>query len=272
MMKIICSGSIATEVGLEDNLRIISELGFKEMDLLLVTGWAHVGLDELVADYAAVCGRIEGLLGKYGLSIAAVNAKYSVRLEDSGDEQRLQRQRELDAMLRFMKDFGTIRASIQPTLTNDTAYLEHTYKAFIEEAFRQQTYASEHGMLLSLEPHIRSSVCTNAALTKLLGVHPTFQITYDPSHLLYSGEDILSTGYLFPVSTMVHLRDARKGELFVLHGMGGLSLPFIISELKKIGYDGPVSLEYLSGKWDGEVYDDLAKFAAEVNACISKPE
>lgn len=268
MMRTICSGTIATEVGLEDNLSIISELGYKEMDLLLVTGWAHVGLDELAADYAAVCGRIERLLGKYGLSIAAVNAKYSVRLEDGGEEQCLQRQKELDAMLHFMKDFGTIRASIQPTLINDTAYLGRTYEAFVVEAVRQQEYASERGMLLSLEPHIMSSVCNNAALAALLAVYPDFQITYDPSHLLYSGEDILSTGYLFSASTMVHLRDARKGVLFVPHGKGGLNMPFVISGLKKAGYDGPVSLEYLSGKWDSEVYGDMAKFAAEANDCI----
>ena len=267
-MRTICSGTIATDVGLEDNLSIISGLGFKEMDLLLVTGWAHVGLDELAADYAAVCGRIERLLIKYDLSIGAVNAKFSVRLEDGGEEQCLQRQNELDAMLHFMKDFGTIRASIQPTLINDTAYLGRTYEAFVAEAVRQQEYASERGMLLSLEPHIMSSVCTNAALEKLLAIHPDFHITYDPSHLLHSGEDILSTGYLFPASTMVHLRDARKGELFVRHGMGGLNLPFVIAGLGKAGYDGPVSLEYLSGKWDSEVYDDLAKFAAEINDCI----
>ena len=269
-MRIVCSGAIGISLSLEETFRAISELGFREMDLLLISGWAHIGLDELAANYSTCARRVAQLLGKFQLSVASVNAKYSVRLEDTGEDETRQRQLELDALLRFMADFGTDRAAVQPTLTDDSIYLQRTYSAFERELVRQQQYGAERGVALSLEPHIRSAVCTNAALRGLLQPHPGLRITYDPSHLLCSGEEMLSTGYLFSHTSMVHLRDARKGELFVPRGHGDLDLPFVIKGLKQAGYDGPIALEYLSDGRDSAIYEDLLLFAADVQRCIDK--
>lgn len=269
-MRLICSGTIGISLTLEETLQAISDLGFREVDLLLVSGWAHIGLDEIAANYNAVARMVERLLGKYRLSVASVSAKYSVRLEDTGEEEVRQRQLELEAMLRFMADFGVGRASVQPTLTHDAAYLKQTYTAFEKEIVRQQEYAAEHGALLALEPHIRSAICTNAALRPLLQANPGLCITYDPSHLLCSGEEMGSTGYLFPHAAMVHLRDARKGELFVPGGQGKLDIPYVIRGLKQAGYDGPIAIEYLSEGRDKAVYEDLLAFAQDVQRSIDR--
>ena len=270
MMRTVASGTIATQSTLEENLAIISDLGFRELDLLLVTGWAHLGLDELADHYAAVCRRVDKLLHQHNLSIAAVNAKYSVRLEDVSAAQV--RQRELDAMFRFMKDFDVRRVSIQPTLTHDVAYLDRTWDASIREAVRQQEYALEHGLLMSMEPHIMSSVCTNAALQRVLSLYPDFRWTCDPSHLLHSGEPMDTLGYLARQTAVAHLRDARKDHLFVPFGEGHLDVPFMIASLQAAGYDGPVVLEYLSDKPDPAIYADLADFARHVDACIAETQ
>lgn len=263
-MSIACSGAVGIGLSLEETFQAIAEMGFRELDMLLVTGWAHLGLDELAREYAPAARCVERLLGKYGLAIASANAKYSVRLEDTGAEETQQRQRELDALLRFLKDFGAGRGSVQPTLTDDVDYLARTYPDFVRELVRQQDYAAERGVMLSLEPHIRSAVCTNEALHRLLDAHPGLHITYDPSHLLFGGEPMDSTGYLFPHTTLVHLRDARPNELFVPWGHGGLDLPFVMDGLKQAGYNGPVVLEYLSDRCDGGVREDLALFAQAV--------
>lgn len=267
-MRVVASGTVAIQSTLEENLAIISELGFRELDLLLVTGWAHLGLDELADQYAAVCQRVDKLLNQYNLSIAAVNAKYSVRLEDESGTQI--RQRELDAMLHFMQDFGVRRVSIQPTLTHDVAYLDRTWDASIREAARQQEYAMKQSLLMSMEPHVMSSVCTNAALQRVLAIYPDFRWTCDPSHLLHSGEPMDSLGYLAQNTAVAHLRDARKDHLFVPFGEGNLDVPFMIRSLHDAGYDGPIVLEYLSDKPDSGIYADLANFAHHVETCIAE--
>lgn len=267
-LTVACSGAVGTGLSLEQTFQAIQEMGFRYVDMLLVTGWAHVGLDALADAFSATVRQVERLLGKYDLEIACANAKYSVRLEDTGGEETRQRQRELDALLGFLREFGVAQASVQPTLCDDSEYLVRTYPAFVRELVRQQEYAGERGVQLSLEPHIRSSVCTNAALWRLLREYPRLRITYDPSHLLHNGETMESTGYLLPHTTLVHLRDARPGGLFVPCGQGNLDLPFVIEGLKRSGYDGPVVLEYLSEGCDTALREDLASFAQAVRACI----
>lgn len=269
-MPVVCSGAVGTGLSLEQTFQTIHEMGFHHVDMLMVTGWAHIGLDALADDFSATVRRVEHLLGKYGLTIACANTKYSVRLEDTGGEETRQRQRELDALLRFLREFGAGRVSVQPTLSDDTAYLSWTYPDFVRELVRQQEYAGERGVQLSLEPHIRSAVCTNAALQLLLRDHPSLRITYDPSHLLHNGETLESTGYLLAHSTLVHLRDARPGGLFVPWGQGQMDLPFIIDGLKRAGYTGPVVLEYLSEGCDVTLREDLAAFAQAVQVCIAR--
>ena len=266
MMRPVGSGGILIEATLEENLAMVRDLGFHEIDILLISGWAHVNIDELAADYAGVCGRIEKLLSRYGLAVASVNAKYSVKLEDEGAAE--QRQRELDALLRFMKDFGTTRASIQPTLTGDAAYLERTRAAAVKEAHRQIVYARERGMSLSVEPHVNSCLCHTPELKAALREYPDFAFTYDPSHLIAAGEEIRDLDYLARNTAVAHLRDARPGELFVPCGEGTLDIPHAVGALKRAGYDGPVAIEYLSDKPDATIYEDMGRFVERVTKAI----
>ncbi len=265
-MKLICSGTIGTQMPLETVFQTVHALGFQEIDLLMVTGWAHLDLDQLVLHPKEITEWVAGLLHKYELKIGAVNAKYSVRLEDIEPDKVHQRQLEFDAMLRFMDHFGVTHVSVQPTLTDDTEYLARTYDAFLTEMVRQQKYAKEHGRLLSMETHINSAVCTKKAIAKVLRAYPDLQFTYDPSHLLYNGESMADTAVMFPNTTLVHLRDAKKDALFVPAGEGLLDVDFILENLKAKGYDGPIVLEYLSDLEDPVLYRDLLRFASKIRA------
>jgi sugar phosphate isomerase/epimerase len=265
-MRTVASGAVLIKATLEENLRRVAELGFDEVDLLLISGWAHVGLNELAADYPGVSRRIGDALSAAGVGVSSFNTKFSVRIEDA-DATR-QRQDELDALLRLMGDMGVERATMQPTLTGDTEYLERAFAPTITESFRLQDYAAGRGFQLSLEPHVNSCVCTNAAIKKAWELCPGLCFTADPSHLLDCGDPMDTLGYLFEQTNMAHLRDASPGKLFVNFGEGNLDIKFAIDALKKAGYQGPVSLEYLCDEPDDEVYADLQKFREAVDRLI----
>ncbi|MCL2060871.1 MAG: sugar phosphate isomerase/epimerase [Oscillospiraceae bacterium] len=268
-MRAVASGAVLIKATLEDNLRKIAELGYKEADILLISGWAHVGLDELADNYSSVARRIENALSATGIGVSSFNTKYSVPLEDGNAAG--QRQRELEALVRLMGDLGVERATIQPTLTGDIGYLEQAFAPTISESFRHQVYAGERGFQISLEPHVRSCICTNEAINRAWETYPDLCITADPSHLLHSGDPMESLGYLFEQATMVHLRDASPGKLFEFYQKGVLDLDFSIGMLKKAGYSGPIALEYLSDEPDSEIYEDLAKFRQAVDLRIAGP-
>ena len=270
-MRTVASGAVLIKATIEDNLRLIAELGYKEADILLISGWAHIGLDELANDYANVSRRLGKALSTTGIEVSSFNTKYSVPLEDGSESATRQRQLELEALVRLMGDMSVERATLQPTLTGDAEYLKQTFAPTITEAYRHQQYAAERGFMISLEPHVRSCICTNAEIRKAWETYPELCITADPSHLLYSGEPMDSLGYLFEQATMVHLRDAGPGELFALHQKGRLDLRFTIDTLKRMGYDGPIALEYLSDEPDDGIYADLHKFRVAIDECINQP-
>lgn len=271
-MRIVGTGSLMIKNGLagfEESLQILHELGYTEFDMLFISGWSHIGLDELADRYSELCRTIEKLLQRYNLQVASLNAKLSVPIEDEDSEVAKQREQELNAMIRFMQDFGINVASLQPTLTMDQEYLERTRGSLVRETLREQAYFKEQGIILCLEPHIMSSLCTTPFIRQVLEEHPEFRFVYDPSHLLHQGENIRDTAYLIRAAGMVHLRDASPGNIFVPYGSGRLDLAFVMHSLKETGYDGPISLEYLvSEKRDEAVYADLVKFHRAVQEFI----
>ena len=267
-LRAVASGGILIKATLEENLQCISGLGYKEADILLISGWAHIGLDVLAQDYKGTARRIESALSVAGVTASSFNTKFSVTLEDEGAAQ--QRQSEMDALLRLMGDLGVDRATLQPTLTGDAEYLKQAFSPTIAEASRLQDYAGERGFMISLEPHVRSCICSNADIRRAWAINPKLSITADPSHLLYSGDPMDSLGYLYEQATMVHLRDASPGKLFELYQNGCLDIKYTIDTLKRAGYDGPIALEYLSDEANEDIYADLEKFRKAVDFCINQ--
>lgn len=270
MMHVIGSGCMAVKLPLEENLLLQRQLGFRETDLLFVSGWAHVGTDELLRDYSGICRRVERALGQADMKAGAVNVKYSCPLEAKGDEAE-QRRREADAMMDFMAEFGVTRISIQPTLSMDPVVLESGFEPAVQETLLLRDRYARRGMKLSLEPHTMSSFCFGKVLSELKIRYPDFQITFDPSHLLCEGEEMPGILDLAADTAMVHLRDAAKGRLFVPYGEGALDLPACIGRLADAGYDGPIALEYIfDDRPDEAERENLFEFRAAVENEIDR--
>ena len=244
MLHTIGSGCLAVQLPLEENCALMRELGFAEIDLLLVSGWAHVGTDEIARDFGGVCRRVERALARAQLRLGAVNAKYSIPLETEG-EAAVQRDREALAVMEFMCEFGVERISIQPTLTHDQEALRAGYRKTVREVMRLWEKYAGRGLKLSLEPHTMSSFCFNAGLKDLRAELPDFPITFDPSHLLCEGAKMADVLWLIPGTAMVHMRDAAPGRLFVPYGQGELDVRACVKKMVDAGYNGSVAIEYI---------------------------
>lgn len=268
-MNIVGSGAVSIHGGFEDSLAILYELGFHEFDILMISGWAHIGLDELAAAYDATAQRIERALATYNMEIASVNGKTSVKIEDPDSLSVAQRQRELTALKRFMKDFGIRTASLQPTLTGDSAYLRSSFDAVVARSAEDQQMFAADGLALSLEPHINSAVCCPEEIRETLKRYPDFRFVYDPSHILWQGHSIEAADILVPNTGMVHLRDAAPGEIFTLHGKGTLNLTHALRRLQGFGYSGPVAVEYLIDRRDELVLEDMMRFVRDVKLVLA---
>lgn len=268
MMRTIASGCIAVELPLEESWQIIADLGFREVDMLMLGSWAEIGTENVLKDYAGVCGRVERILSRTGMRIGALNIRYSIPLEATG-EAAAQREKEADAVMRFMKEFGIDRVNVESTLSDDTAYLEAAHEGIIQEILRLKEKHNEKGFLMSMEAHTGSGFSTNRALKPLRERYPDYPVTYDPSHLMCDGEKLADTYWLIPGTQMVHLRDASAGHMILPYGEGDLDVRTCVKKLAESGYDGPIALENIYTKGpDRDQTENLYALKNDIDAAI----
>jgi sugar phosphate isomerase/epimerase len=127
----------------------------------------------------------------------------------------------------------------------------------------------ELGIRFALEAHpteIAFDIVTAEKTLQALDHHPAFGFNYDPSHFGYQGVDYIRFIYQFSDRIFhVHIKDAAWSEHpceagvfgghtdfgdkrrywdFVSPGRGNVRFGDIIRALNRIGYDGPLSVEW----------------------------
>jgi sugar phosphate isomerase/epimerase len=131
-----------------------------------------------------------------------------------------------------------------------------------------------HGVRFALEVHpgeIAYDLYSAERALEAIGHHPAFGFNFDPSHLLWQGVDPVKFIERFPERIFhVHMKDVsvrpdgmngilgshlpfgdhRRAWDFKSVGRGDVDFDSIIRALNRIGYDGPLSVEWEDGGMD----------------------
>lgn len=135
----------------------------------------------------------------------------------------------------------------------------------------------ELGILFALEPHpteVAFDIASAHRTLKALNNHPNFGFNYDPSHLGYQGVDYVEFLYTFAEKIFhIHMKDVgwskspveagvfgghtefgTKGRYWDFRSLGHGNINFeeIIRALNRIGYKGPLSVEWEDSGMDRE--------------------
>jgi sugar phosphate isomerase/epimerase len=126
----------------------------------------------------------------------------------------------------------------------------------------------EQGVRFALEVHpteIAYDIITMQRALEAVGGHPAFGVNFDPSHLVHQFVDPVAFLEAFPdrifhvhvkdsrlnltgrnsiLSSHLSFGDARRGWDFVSPGHGDVKFDPIIRALNRIGYGGPLSVEW----------------------------
>lgn len=134
----------------------------------------------------------------------------------------------------------------------------------------------ENGIHFGLEPHpaeIAYDIITAEHTLQALDYHPAFGFNFDPSHFIHQlfdpvefinqfAEQIVHvhvkdvkvrlTGRNSILGSHLNFGDHRRGWDFVSPGRGDLDLVYMVRALNRIGYDGPLSIEWEDSGMDRE--------------------
>ncbi len=148
------------------------------------------------------------------------------------------------------------------------AEIDAGYKDFADRWMPILDVFQAEGVRFGLEVHpteIAYDIYTSERALQAVNGHPAFGFNFDPSHLVHQFIDPVEFIYAFPDRIFhVHVKDAkvtldgrnsilsshlsfgdrRRGWDFVSPGRGDVEWDPIIRALNRIGYQGPLSIEW----------------------------
>ena len=257
-MRIACSTSVFCRSSLEEAVSGARQLGFTDMDLLVIEGWVHVNPSDLAADPEGTTARVDAVLGEHGVRPIALNAGLGVLLHDRSAAACERRHRETEALARFAQHYGIGVSGMQPSLTGLDGPPEELFRDSVASLAQMVQVAEPRGLTLALECHVRSVFETLPEALRLVDEAPWLSFAYDPSHFVMAGIDLRETLPLLRRAGHVHLRDAAAGRMQAPMGEGEVDFDWLFGALRDAGYAGDASIEYLESD-DMDVRDDVRR-------------
>jgi sugar phosphate isomerase/epimerase len=217
---------------------------------------------------AAVCRRIRQAFDHSGVKIAAfggyVNFVHPVHLE----RQSIQRQ--FAGMIRMCADIGIPMVCSEAGSYHPTGYLwdpanrtEQVFNMAVESIRPLAEYAKNNGVQICLEPYVMSMAYSAERLGHLVqAIGPDdVKVVLDPAGILtratlqtdaQSPVVVKAFKHLAPYIGLVHVQDCRPAPEWNNHfewlgaGKGLLDYELFMDSVIRVGYEGPLILEFLS--------------------------
>jgi sugar phosphate isomerase/epimerase len=163
-----------------------------------------------------------------------------------------------------------------PFPPQSAALIDQGYRQFAERWNPILDEFGRNGVRFALEVHpseIAYDVYTTERALEAVGRRPEFGINFDPSHLVWQGLDPAKFVYHFAdriyhvhvkdskvlvdgesgiLSSHLNFGDRRRGWDFVSPGHGDVKFEPIVRALNRIGYQGPLSVEWEDSGMDRE--------------------
>jgi sugar phosphate isomerase/epimerase len=117
--------------------------------------------------------------------------------------------------------------------------------------------AQDHGLTLTVEPHVGGVLGSPAETIALLDQAPGVKLALDYAHFACMGFVQHEVDPLAAHAGHVHLRQARPGALQAKWGEGTLDFAAMVGVLRKAGYDGWLAVEYVHQAYMNTLFDDV---------------
>jgi L-ribulose-5-phosphate 3-epimerase len=248
-MRLACGTLSYRQEPLERALEGIARAGFPAVELGAVCGYCeHVRPEAMSAtDMAQLGDQVAG----FGLEIASIAGHVDLEfpLLGKGPEVAREGLARLRSRIELASRLGVPIVNTGIGVAQDPAELEEFYRGF--DALLAD--AAAQGVKIGLESHagLTATAAASLALCRRMG-RPNLGINYDAANVrFYTGGDPVAdlencAGELGAWLIHVHIKDHAGGQgewNFPPLGQGSLDFPRLAALFRRIGYDGPYSLE-----------------------------
>ena len=257
-------------IPLEGTLAIARAMGFNVVDIggFHARGRCNFEPDEVGANPEQQAALLKSLLEKYQLAAGDFFVQFGAdpverSMNDPDPEVHRRNLAAFPGIVRFCQLIGAHGITILPGVDHPQRQLAENLDASASMLPNFVKMAQDGGLQLLFEPHMGSVTLTPERAIELCKRVPGLKVALDYTHFLVQYISVERAHKLIPYAGLVHVRQARPGKLQTRDVEGTLDYVDIVHRLKAAGYDGFLSLEYVSSDWyDGRQIDTLSETMA----------
>lgn len=239
---------------LEESWAIAQALGFKALDVGLFYGPA---LDKarVLADPV---GAAQDLTGR-GIKAANLYWLFGAGLADralTDPAARSSNLADFASVCKFAQKAGIPSVFLLPGVA-DGSPKEQAIRESAASLRAMLPIAQEHGLILTVEPHVGGILASPTEALALLDQAPGVKLALDYAHFACMGFPQAAIDPLAAFAGHVHLRQARPGALQAKWGEGTLDFAAMVATLRAVGYEGWLAVEYVHQAYMNTLSDDV---------------
>jgi len=280
MIRLAGSTFAFGDIPLEESCDVLKDLGFDLADVG-ASGWSSFTAyvpQQVVQnpdDADGEAGRIREVMDARGIGVSELfvcDFGQAINHPDAGERER---SREL---------FGKFAAiggkagfdSIMMLPGNVHEDLGQTYDEAFDTSVQEYTWmaavARDNGLQLNFEPCIMSIAVEPAAAVRLVEAVPGIGLTVDYAHQVQIGLGADETEIMHPYAKHFHVKQSAQGEFEVRPEAdnGAIDFKRLVGKLKADGYDGVVTVEFVSAPDVIEAGWDLKEETAKMKKVIEE--
>lgn len=240
---------------LEESWGIASALGISHMDLGLLHG-ASLDRDLVLTDPMAAAAQIKEI----GISVANLYWLFGDTPHDRplSDHAALdQNMVDFASVLKFAEALNIPTLFLLPGVSKpglaESDLIANSTKALCSMV----PLAKNHGVELSVEPHVGGLLKNPSACLELVRAVPGLKLTLDYAHFACMGFTQTEIDPLAQYAAHVHMRQARPGSLQAKMSEGTLDFVAMVETLRTAGFDDFLSIEYVHQNYMNTLFDDV---------------
>ncbi|GAB4127796.1 MAG: hypothetical protein Fur005_42700 [Roseiflexaceae bacterium] len=125
-------------------------------------------------------------------------------------------------------------------------------------SLRELVPVAEAGRVkLAIEPHVHSLAESPGVVEQILAAVPGLGLVLDYAHFVCLGYRQEEIDPLARSAVHIHLRQARAGALQSKLALGTINFAALIGQLREVGYQGYLAVEYVHQEYMGTLHDDV---------------
>jgi sugar phosphate isomerase/epimerase len=239
-----------------DAAQLVAMLGYPAIDVGVSASGTHVHVDQVRDDPVAAAARVRAAIGTAGIAVAdvllVVDDLASGAVNHPDPARRTQLRRVYRQTLVFAAAIGAPGLTVLPGIAWPDERWEDSLERAADELRWRLAIAREHGLGLSIEPHVNSVCETPDRVRALVGACNGLKLTVDYSHMRVLGIADEDVEPLLGHARHVHVRGARHGALQTPLRRSAIDHGRMLEALIDAGYRGYVASECIPAGGDGE--------------------